>query len=88
MHGRSELRAGRGTGARWGAHRGVEGRDVPHRAVSAEKEPQNPSFQYHLGMAYFATGDRPRAKEALEKALRLKPDFVEAGDARKILAQM
>lgn len=60
---------------------------VPILRQSVEKEPQNPSFHYHLGIAYFMAGNRALAKQTLEKALQLKSDFSGADDARKILAQ-
>ena len=37
------------------------------QAVS--KEPNNPSYQYHLGMAYVGVGQTAKARAALDKAL-------------------
>src|SRR5262249_51562797 len=37
------------------------------------KDPNNPTFHYHFGMALMQKGDRPQAKLELEKALTLKP---------------
>jgi hypothetical protein len=50
--------------------------------------PANPVYQYHLGLAYSRTEDPTRAREFLEAALRLKPDFAGAADARTILSTL
>jgi Flp pilus assembly protein TadD len=53
--------------------------------LAVEKVPANPSFHYHLGLAYSQTGDKAAARQALEHALRLKADFDGAEDARNVL---
>jgi Flp pilus assembly protein TadD len=58
---------------------------VPPLRLAIEKAPGNPSFQYHLGLAYSETGDKAAARQALERALKLKPDFDGAEDAKRIL---
>jgi Flp pilus assembly protein TadD len=47
--------------------------------------PTNPTFHYHLGLAYARSGDKDRAKSTLQAALRLKPDFAGAADAKRVL---
>jgi Flp pilus assembly protein TadD len=54
------------------------------RAV--ELAPKNPTFHYHLGLAYARNGDNVRAKSTLQTALRLRPDFDGATDANRLLA--
>ncbi len=54
------------------------------RAV--DREPKNPSFQYHLGLAYARNGDAARAKTILQAALKLGSNFDGAADASKVLA--
>jgi len=54
------------------------------RAV--ERDAKNPTFQYHLGLAYARSGDAERGRARLEAALRLQPDFDGASDARRVLA--
>ncbi len=65
-------------------------KDLATLAVSplreaVEKDPTNPMYQYHLGLAYAKTGDKRKAREALERALAIKADFAGADDARKLL---
>jgi tetratricopeptide (TPR) repeat protein len=53
--------------------------------LSVAREPGNPLYQYHLGLAYYGAGQLEKARRTLEESLRLKPDFEGAADARKIL---
>jgi tetratricopeptide (TPR) repeat protein len=53
-----------------------------------EKEPANPIFNYHLGLAYNKKGDYAKAEKALKKALELQKDFEGSEDARKVLGQI
>ena len=61
---------------------------IPPLRDSVAKEPQNPMYQFHLGLAYAKAGEKPKARAALEQALRLKPDFDGAEEARKVLSQL
>jgi tetratricopeptide (TPR) repeat protein len=56
--------------------------------ASVKKMPANPVFHYHLGMAYFQTGEGDKAKRALQKALSLKTDFEGASEARTALLKI
>ena len=53
-----------------------------------EKEPKNPIFNYHLGLAYNKKGDSVKAEKALKKALELQKDFSGANEAKKVLGQL
>jgi putative PEP-CTERM system TPR-repeat lipoprotein len=55
---------------------------------SVEKEPSNALYRYHLGRAYLLADQRGKAKSELERALRLRPDFGGAADARRALASI
>ena len=55
-------------------------------SLAIERDPTNPSYRYHLGLAHMKNGDLDLAREALESALKLSADFEGASDARKILA--
>jgi putative PEP-CTERM system TPR-repeat lipoprotein len=53
-----------------------------------KKQPDNPTFRYHLGVAYAQRGDVERAKEELNAALRAKPSSKEAEQIRKALSKL
>ena len=53
-----------------------------------EKEPENPVFHYHMGLAHYRLGSYNQAETALKKALSLKNDFAGADEAQKILDQL
>ena len=73
----------------WIYHRrNVPALAVRHLELSVKSDPNNPNSQYHLGMAYLASGDSIKAKKALQRALSLKPDFDGAEEARKALVQI
>lgn len=55
---------------------------------SVEKDPSNPLYRYHLGLAYLKVGDKVKARASLEQALKLKSDFEGAPEARKVLASI
>jgi tetratricopeptide (TPR) repeat protein len=50
-----------------------------------EKQPDNPSYHYHLALALRDSGDARRAREAAEQALKLRPGYAEA---QKLLAEI
>jgi Tfp pilus assembly protein PilF len=56
--------------------------------LATEKDPQNPTYRYRLGLAYAGMGDKTSARRELERALKTRPDFPEAADARKALAAL
>ena len=61
---------------------------IPYFEKSVEKDPNNPTYHYHLGLAYVKSGDAARGRQSLEKALKIKPDFDGSADARKTLATL
>jgi tetratricopeptide (TPR) repeat protein len=52
---------------------------------AVQKNPNDASFHYHLGVAYQGAGNKALAKEHLQKALKISPNFPNAEDARKAL---
>ena len=52
---------------------------------SVHLQPDNPSYVGHLGLAYAQSGDKDKARQTLERALKIKADFDGADEARKIL---
>ena len=65
--------------------KGMSSRAIEALENSTLKAPTNPSYAYHLGLAYYKNGETAKAKTELERALKLKPDFDGAADARKVL---
>ena len=68
-------------------------KDMPELAVrpletSVAKDPRNVLYRYHLGLAYAKAGQPAKARAALEEALRLKPDFDGADEARRTLGSL
>ncbi len=67
-------------------------KDLPSLAVgpledSVRKGPGVAEFHYHLGMTYAKLGDKAKAREALERAMKLDPKA--GGDeARRVLASV
>jgi tetratricopeptide (TPR) repeat protein len=52
---------------------------------SVQLQPDNASYVGHLGLAYAQSGDKVKARQSLERALKLKADFDGADEARKVL---
>jgi tetratricopeptide (TPR) repeat protein len=52
---------------------------------AAQQDPSDPAIHYHLGLSYFKHGDRPEARQELERALSINPRFDAADDARRVL---
>jgi Flp pilus assembly protein TadD len=68
-------------------------RDMPSLAIpplqhAVDKDPSNPLYHYHLGIAYSKADKKPAARSALERALSLSPNFERAADARQALASL
>ena len=61
---------------------------LPLFIESVEKDPRNAVYLYHLGLAHLQAGAYDQAREALRGALTLSPDFVDAADARRVLASI
>ena len=52
------------------------------------KAPEAPSYHYRLGLAFLKNNDWTRARQSLERAIKINPDFPEAQEARKALASI
>jgi tetratricopeptide (TPR) repeat protein len=55
---------------------------------SAEKLPNDPVVHYHLGMAYFKSGEKELARKTLELSLTLSQDYTGAEEARQTLSML
>jgi tetratricopeptide (TPR) repeat protein len=68
-------------------------RNLPSLAVgpleqSVKADPRNPTYQYHLGLVYTKLGEKGKARAALERVLTLQPNFEQANEVRKALAEL
>jgi len=68
--------------------KGMPSLAIPPFEQAANKEPQNPIFRFHLGLAYAQAGNKLKAKAALEQALKLNGQFDGSDEARKTLASL
>jgi cellulose synthase operon protein C len=55
---------------------------------AASKVPDNPTYQYHLGMAYQGEKHISEARLHLERVLKIDPHYENASDVRKALAEL
>jgi tetratricopeptide (TPR) repeat protein len=55
---------------------------------SLARDPENAVINYHMGLAQYKNTDKAKAKDFLEKALQLDPNFQGADDARRILKEI
>jgi len=68
--------------------KGLAGLAVSSLEEAVRQSPSEPSIKYHLGLAYLKSGDKKKARDSFEQALKLKSDFKEAADAKKALATL
>ena len=61
---------------------------VPSLLDSVTKEPRNPTYHYHLGLAYAALSETGKARDALQKSLALQNSGANADAARRALADL
>ena len=52
---------------------------------SVDAEPTNAVYHYHLGLAYLEGGQPLKARQVLQHALQIAPNFPQAAEARKAL---
>ncbi len=61
---------------------------VAQLSESVRKAPGNPTYHYHLGMAFIAAGRLSDGASSLRQALSTNPDFPYAASAKTTLRQM
>jgi putative PEP-CTERM system TPR-repeat lipoprotein len=67
--------------------KGFVGEAIASFSRAVERNPNNPVYHYHLGLAYLENGDKQRGRGELQRALEINQHFNGADDARKHLAQ-
>jgi Tfp pilus assembly protein PilF len=55
---------------------------------AVKEKPQNPTYHYHLGLAYLKANKMVKAKEHLEQALQINPRYPHADEIRKALSEL
>jgi tetratricopeptide (TPR) repeat protein len=68
--------------------KGAVGDAIASFSRAVERNPNNPVYHYHLGLAYLQSGDKQRGRSELQRALDISQDFKGADEARKQLAQL
>jgi len=58
------------------------------KLAEKSKAPEDPTFHYHLGLAYQKTEQPALARQHLERVLKINPNYSDAGDVKKLLAQL
>jgi len=58
------------------------------RLAEKNNVPEDPTFHYHLGLAYEKTDQPALAKQHLERVLKINPSYSSAGDVKKILSRL
>jgi tetratricopeptide (TPR) repeat protein len=51
-------------------------------------EAENPTYHYHLGLAYEKAEKPALARQHFERVLKIDPNYTDAADIRKQLAQL
>lgn len=69
-------------------HKGAYASAIDLLQEAVKKSPQNATYHYHLGMAYWKNNDRARAKQSLTRALELNPTINKADEIRQTLGQL
>ena len=69
-------------------HLGTYGAAIDLLKLAVHDGPQNPTYHYHLGLAYQKNSDPADARQEFLRALDLKPPAAEASDIQQALAAM
>ena len=68
--------------------KGAFGNAIDLFKEAVKKNPDDPSFHYHLGLAYQQAGNQALAKEQLQKVLKISPNFSEAENVKRALSEL
>ena len=58
------------------------------KLAAKHKEPESATYHYHLGLAYARAAQPSLAKQHLERVLKINPNYSDADDVKKQLAQL
>ena len=65
--------------------KGLSSMAIEALSASTQKQPDNPSYNYHLALAHHQSGNNAEARKYLEKALKSQANFEGAEEAKKLL---
>ena len=66
--------------------KGAYGSAIGLLKEAVQKDPNDASFRYHLGLAYQGAGNNAQAKEQLQRVLKINPNFPDAEEVKKTLS--
>ena len=69
-------------------HKGLYSSAISELSDAAQKLLDNPTVFYHLGLAHWKNGEKEKAVDVLDKALKMKGDFPERDEAKKLLEEI
>jgi putative PEP-CTERM system TPR-repeat lipoprotein len=65
--------------------KGLSSMAIDALTASTQKQPDNPTYNYHLALAQHQNGNKEEARRLLQKALGSKSNFEGADEAKKLL---
>src|SRR5581483_4467654 len=68
--------------------KGVYGSAIDLFKDALKKSPANPTYHYHLGLAYQKSDQPGLAREHLQRVMKIKPDYPNADEVKKALADL
>jgi tetratricopeptide (TPR) repeat protein len=68
-------------------HEGVYSSAIDTLQEAVTENPDNPTFHYHLGLAYQKANNPVMAKKQLEYTLKISPNYPHADEIKSLLAQ-
>jgi tetratricopeptide (TPR) repeat protein len=68
-------------------HKGVYDSAINLFKEAVKKDPENATYNYHLGLAYARNGQANQARQQLERVLKIKPDYADAEKLRQAMAE-
>jgi len=69
-------------------YKGVYGYAADLLKEAIHVSPEDPLFHYHLGMIYDKVNDKARAREELQRTLKLSPHFDHAQEIKQVLGTL
>ena len=61
---------------------------IPVLTQCLTKDPKNPTYLLHMGLVYAASGEDAKARDMLNRALKINAGFEGADEARRTLAKL